>query len=103
MNGLHAFHVYSGPGIASRMCCWRISGKTTCVVSLTFIDKARAVHDAKLLLGTELGLKEVSLRRLETELRDAGYRISNTGICLMRYAVERLLILIPQALEAGHG
>jgi len=71
--------------------------------NLTFIDKARAVHDAKQMFAEDLGLKKVSLRRLEVELKNAGYRISNSGICLMAYAVETLLELIPQALEAGIG
>jgi len=71
--------------------------------SLTFIDKARAVLDAKHLFAKDLGIKEVSLRGLEKELRNAGYRISRPGIRLMWYAVERLLVLIPKALEAGMG
>lgn len=71
--------------------------------NLTFIDKACAVHDAKRLLGKELGLKAVPMRRLEVELTKAGYRISISGICLMTYAVEVLLNLIPQALEVGMG
>ena len=70
---------------------------------LTFIDKARAVHDAKQLLGKELGLKEVSVRRLETELGKTGYRIAGSVICLMAYAVDTLLERVPQALEAGMG
>jgi ParB family protein of integrating conjugative element (PFGI_1 class) len=71
--------------------------------NLTFIDKARAVLDAKQLIAEDLEVKEVSLRRLETELGKAGYRITNSVICLMVYAVETLLELIPQALEAGIG
>lgn len=71
--------------------------------SLTYIDKARAVHEARQFLTEDLGLKDISLRRLETELTTAGYRITNSGICLMMYAVERLWSLIPQALDAGMG
>ena len=71
--------------------------------SLSFIDKARAVLDAKQLFAEDLDLKEVPLRRLEKELRNTGYSISRPGIRLMWYAVERLLALIPQALEAGMG
>ena len=71
--------------------------------SLTYIDKARAVLQARQLLGDELGLETVPLRRLEAELRNAGYRISSPGICLMAHTVETLLPLIPQALEAGMG
>jgi ParB family protein of integrating conjugative element (PFGI_1 class) len=69
--------------------------------SLTFIDKARAIHEAKQLLGQELGITDVSQRRLETELSRAGYRISHALSCHMAYAVETLFPLIPQALEAG--
>jgi len=71
--------------------------------SLTFIDKARAVLDAKQLLSQELGVKEISQTQLETELRNAGYRIHQGLISRMAYTVERLLPLIPQALEAGMG
>ena len=71
--------------------------------SLTFIDKARAVHEAKQLLREELDIKDVSQRRLETELRNAGYRISHALSCQMAYTVEKLLPLIPQALEVGMG
>ncbi|MBV2137107.1 MAG: ParB N-terminal domain-containing protein [Candidatus Thiodiazotropha sp. (ex Ctena orbiculata)] len=71
--------------------------------SLTFIDKARAICDAGRLLADELGLEKVSLRQLEAELKNRGYSISNSGICLMTYAVERLENLVPKALEAGMG
>ena len=71
--------------------------------NLPFIDKARAVHRARQLLGEELGVKKVSMRRLEIELGNGGYRISSPGICLMMYTVEILLSRIPQALDAGMG
>lgn len=71
--------------------------------NLTFIDKARAVLDAKQLIAEELSLDEISHRRLETELIRYGYRISRTSICRMEYAVNSLLRLIPEALEAGLG
>jgi ParB family protein of integrating conjugative element (PFGI_1 class) len=71
--------------------------------SLTFIDKARAIHDAGRLLAQESGVKEISQTQLETELRNAGYRIHQGLISRMAYTVERLLPLIPQALEAGMG
>jgi ParB family protein of integrating conjugative element (PFGI_1 class) len=71
--------------------------------SLTFIDKARAVHEAKQLLREELGIKDVSQRRLEAELGNAGYRISHTLSCQMAYAVDKLLSLLPQALDTGMG
>jgi ParB family protein of integrating conjugative element (PFGI_1 class) len=71
--------------------------------NLTFIDKARAVHEAKQWLAKELGITDVSQRKLETELSKAGYRISHALSCHMAYAVETLLPLIPQAFEAGLG
>jgi len=71
--------------------------------SLSFIDKARAVTEARQLFQEERGLEEISLRMLESELAKLGYRLSNPAICLMGYAVETLLPLIPQALEAGMG
>ena len=71
--------------------------------SLTFIDKARAILDAKHLLAMESGVKDISQTQLETELRNAGYRIHQGLISRMAYTVERLLPLIPQALEAGMG
>jgi ParB family protein of integrating conjugative element (PFGI_1 class) len=71
--------------------------------SLTFIDKARAIHDAGRLLAQELGVKAISQTQLEIELRNAGYRIHQGLISRMAYTVERLLPLIPQALEAGMG
>ncbi len=70
---------------------------------LSFIDKARAVVDAQGLLAEELELDEMSQRRLETELRNAGYRITQGRISQMAYAVHRLLPLIPLALENGMG
>ena len=71
--------------------------------SLTFIDKARAVCDAQQLLAEELGLDAISQRRLETELRRAGYRITQARISQMEYTVHRLLPNIPIALENGLG
>ncbi len=70
---------------------------------LTFIDKARAVCEAQKLLAEELGLDVISQRRLETELRHAGYRITQARISQMVYTVHRLLPVIPIALESGLG
>jgi len=70
---------------------------------LTFIDKARAVCEAQQLLAEELGLDVISQRRLETELRRAGYRITQGRISQMVYTVHRLLPVIPIALEGGLG
>ena len=70
---------------------------------LTFIDKAQAVFEAKRLLEAESGTGELTHRALEVALRAAGYSVSCGLISRMRYAVEALLPLIPQALEAGIG
>ena len=70
---------------------------------LTFIDKARAVCEAQKLLAEEIGLDVISQRRLETELRRAGYRITQARISQMVYTVHRLLPVIPIALEGGLG
>ncbi len=70
---------------------------------LSFIDKARAVCEAQKLLAEELGLDVISQRRLETELRRAGYRITQARISQMVYTVHRLLPVIPIALEGGLG
>ena len=103
MNGSHAFSVYSRPWRRESDVLLAHLRENDLRGSLTFIDKARAVHDAKQLLGKDLGVQEISMRRLETELTKAGYSISRTSICLMEYAVETLLKLIPQALEIGMG
>ncbi len=71
--------------------------------SLTFIDKALAVQEAGKLLAQELGIDAVTWVQLEAELQEAGYRIHRTLISRMAYAVETLLPLVPQALEAGLG
>ena len=70
---------------------------------LTFIEKARAVLEARRMLAEERGLEELTQRHLERELRDAGYRVSQGRISQMEYAVFRLWPLIPQALENGMG
>ena len=70
---------------------------------LTFIDKARAVCEAQKLLAEELSIDVISQRRLETELRRAGYRITQARISQMVYTVHRLLPVIPIALEGGLG
>jgi len=71
--------------------------------SLTFIDKARGVFEVWKLIAEERGVDEVSQRQLEDELRDAGYRISQSQISQMEYAACRLLPVIPVALEQGLG
>lgn len=70
---------------------------------LTFIDKALAIFDIKRLLEEELDIGTLSQRRLQAALREGGYSVSDTLISRMGYAVEVLLPLIPQALNAGLG
>lgn len=71
--------------------------------SLTFIDKARAVFEAKLFIEEESGTGEITHKDLGIKLHSSGYSIGSSLICQMAYAVRTLLPLIPQALEAGLG
>ncbi len=71
--------------------------------SLSFIDKAQAVLDAKQLLEEEMGIDKISQRRLETILRERGYNLSHGLISQMGYAVHTLLPVIPRALQSGMG
>jgi len=71
--------------------------------ALTFIDKALAIFDIKQLLEEELEIEEISLRKLQMVLATGGYSLSPGLISRMGYAVNRLLPLIPQALNAGLG
>ncbi|MCF6355321.1 MAG: ParB N-terminal domain-containing protein [Candidatus Polarisedimenticolaceae bacterium] len=71
--------------------------------ALVFIDKARAIFDIKQLLEEELDLEDISLRQLQMILATGGYSLSPGLISRMGYAVNRLLPLIPKALNAGLG
>ena len=71
--------------------------------SLTFIDKARAVFEAKKCFEEESCIGEITHKDLVIKLRSSGYSIGSTRICQMAYAVRKLLPLIPQALESGIG
>ncbi len=70
---------------------------------LCFIDKARAVFEAKQLLEVEMEIDKLSQRQLETMLRERGYSVSHGLISQMGYAVHTLLPAIPQALQSGLG
>ena len=85
------------------MFCSRISRRTICAAALTFLDKALAVVDAKRLLAAELGVDALSQSRLAGLLGKRGYRLSQGLISQMAYATERLLPVLPQALESGIG
>ena len=69
---------------------------------LTFLDKALAVADARRFLeeGTEECLTQAGLAEA---LQRHGYGLSQGLISQMAYAVERLLPLLPQALQGGIG
>ncbi len=71
--------------------------------NLTFIDKARAVFEAKQFIEEESGTGEITYKDLVIKLRSSGYSIGSSLICQMAYAVRTLLPLTPQALEAGMG
>ena len=70
---------------------------------LTFIDRARAVLEAKALIEAETGQADISQRQLEKVFKARGYSIAHGLISKMAYAVGTLLPLIPLALEAGLG
>jgi ParB family protein of integrating conjugative element (PFGI_1 class) len=70
---------------------------------LTFIEKARAVLEAKPLIEAEMGTGELTHKDFVKVLQSSGYSISRSVISQMAYAVQTLLPLIPQALEAGLG
>ncbi len=70
---------------------------------LCFIDKARAVFEAKQLLEAEMDIEMLSQRQLETILRERGYSVSHGLISQMGYAVHTLLQAIPQALQSALG
>lgn len=71
--------------------------------SLIFIDRALAVLSLKALLESELPEGDITLRRLARIMTHRGLSISHGMISKMMYAVERLLPLMPQALNAGLG
>jgi ParB family protein of integrating conjugative element (PFGI_1 class) len=71
--------------------------------NLTFIDKAGAVLEAKVLIAEELGVDDISHRELEVILRERGYSVTHVLVSLMNYATTMLLEAIPSALAAGLG
>ena len=70
---------------------------------LTFVEKALAIFDIKVLLEQELDTGPISHRDLQAALIAGGYSLSEGLISRMSYAVHTLLPLIPQALYAGLG
>ena len=69
---------------------------------LIFRDKALAVANAERWLVGECGEK-LTQARLAEMLAGRGYPLSQGLISQMKYAVERLLPVMPKALEAGLG
>ena len=69
---------------------------------LIFRDKALAVANAERWLVAECGEK-LTQARLAEMLAGRGYPLSQGLISQMKYAVERLLPVMPNALEAGLG
>jgi ParB family protein of integrating conjugative element (PFGI_1 class) len=70
---------------------------------LSFIDKALAVHAANSLLNVDRDGERLDQKRLCEALSERGYAVSRALVCHMTYAVERLLPLLPQALNGGMG
>lgn len=71
--------------------------------ALSFLDKARAVQAARQLIARAQGTGELAQVALADALRACGYGLSQGLISHLLYAVERLLPLIPHALQAGMG
>ena len=69
---------------------------------LSFIDKACAVLECKVLLDAERD-EPLSQQALSDALMQHGYGLSQSMISQFTYAVERLLPVIPIALENGLG
>lgn len=69
---------------------------------LVFIDKARAIRDARLLIEQETGTS-LSQRQLAEVLRGRGYRASQPFVSYCEYAIDALFDAIPTALGAGLG
>lgn len=71
---------------------------------LTFLDKALAFSDARRFLEEAESRDEtMTQQQLVEAFRQHGYMLSQSLLSQMLYAVERLLPLLPQALEAGMG
>jgi len=71
--------------------------------NLTFIDKARAVFEARRFIEQELGAEDMTNKDLAIQLREIGYGVGESLISQMSYAVRVLLPLMPKALASGMG
>lgn len=70
---------------------------------LTFLDKATAVREAKRLIQEEQGGASMTQTQLAEIMRTRGYALSQGLISQMEYVVDKLLHLVPTALEGGMG
>jgi ParB family protein of integrating conjugative element (PFGI_1 class) len=71
--------------------------------SLSFIDKAQAVFEAKALLEAEMSVEALSQRHLEKLFQERGFSLSHGMISKMGYVVHTLWPVMPHALNAGLG
>ena len=70
---------------------------------LSFLDKARAVHEIRQMLESEQGQVTLTQGDLTRLLKARGYALSQTSLSNMDYAVEILESRLPVALRAGLG
>jgi ParB family protein of integrating conjugative element (PFGI_1 class) len=68
---------------------------------LTFLDKARAVCDVRVMLESEEGEVSLTQALLTERLRARGYALSQASISNMHYAIEVLAPRLPMALRGG--
>jgi ParB family protein of integrating conjugative element (PFGI_1 class) len=69
---------------------------------LTFLDRALAIREMRLLLEEEIG-DTFSQRKLSEVLKDRGYSVSHTLIQWFDYVVDHMHQAIPTTLKAGAG
>lgn len=69
---------------------------------LSFIEKARGIHKARVIYEEQLG-KSVSLRELSTLLTSEGLPVHNSTISRMEDALKYLFPWMPDLLESGLG
>ncbi|MEW5291535.1 ParB family protein [Erwinia papayae] len=69
---------------------------------LTFIEKAKGIHNARCIYEEQLG-KTVSLRQLSDLLNSEGLPVHNSTISRMEDALAHLYPWIPDLLESGMG
>lgn len=70
--------------------------------NLILIDRAQGIRDTQLALEDECNMK-LSLRELESALKEQGYTVGRTVISVLFYALDHLYPHIPKALDSGMG